>query len=295
MLRSMTAYSRVIKNFPHVELRIEIQSQNKRVLDVQFRVPQEFALYEADMRKMLSQSISRGNLNLSVQAKFLDQCPTDLVLNKPLIKKMVTSIQELVDEMGSDELSMHEILAIVLQEGQGMLQLGQVIDEAPYKEALLDILQAAIDNLIAMKAREGKFIAEEFSQRLTKLRELMGTIIEKSQDAPLKYRAKLMELLAQFSLDDERAAKEVALQVALLAERIDIAEELSRFSLHLAHFQEVMNKALSEGKTLEFILQELSREINTIGSKSQDGAISALVIEVKSELEKIREQVQNVE
>ncbi|MDB6081357.1 MAG: hypothetical protein JWO53_629 [Chlamydiia bacterium] len=292
MLRSMTAYSRVKKSFPEVEVAIELQSVNKRYLEIQMKLPPELYAFDIELRKMLSQRISRGNITLNVQLSFVSEQAFDVRVNLPLAKKLHGAIQSLVQELAIPNA---DILTHILKE-RGILQVETIVSkESSFKQSLEEVLDEACKALILMKEREGERITAEFKERIVLLEQLIREIALRSADAPLRHRAKLIALFTELFTEgasfDERLAKEVA----LVADKSDISEEISRFTLHLHHFLEVLSQKESQGKTLEFILQELQREINTIGSKSQEGAISHLVIAAKSEIEKIREQVQNVE
>lgn len=292
MLRSMTAYSRVKKSFPHVEITIELQSVNKRHLDVQTKMPSELLSFDPEIRKIIAQHIARGSITASIQVSFALDDAFDVHVNLPLARKLHKAIEGLALQLNVENF---DSLSYILKE-RGIIQhAARGVDDAHNRKIVEDVLQEACLALIEMKKKEGLSLELEFKKRLVLLQGIIQEIAEKMKLAPERYRAKLQELFKElFSLserDDERIAKEVA----LLADKCDISEEISRFSLHLNHFQEVLEKPVSDGKTLEFILQELQREINTIGSKSQDGGISQLVISAKSEIEKIREQVQNVE
>lgn len=292
MLRSMTAYSRVKKSFPHVEITIELQSINKRHLDVQTRLPPELLSFDPEIRKIVAQHIARGFINANIQVSFASEDAFDVHVNLPLAKKLHKAIEGLALQLNVENF---DALSHVLKE-RGIIQHAfRAVDDAQNRKAIEEVLQEACFVLIEMKKKEGSLLEIEFQKRLLTLQGIIQEIAEKMKLAPERYRAKLQELFKELFSATERDDERIAKEVALLADRCDISEETSRFSLHLHHFQEVLEKPVSDGKTLEFILQEMQREINTIGSKSQDGGISQLVISAKSEIEKIREQVQNVE
>lgn len=296
MLRSMTAFSRVKKIFKNIEISVDIQSHNKRHMDIQLKLPPEFALFDTHVRKLLSQEIARGCLVVTVQAYFTSEHPATVHFNMPLAKKIQEALLPFAKEIGCPKLSFQDLLPVLLNE-RGIIQISsEVAGVEMHQGALEEVVSLAIGALIKMKEREGKLIQDEFKGRLKVLEEVIISISALAKDVCHKLRIKLSELLIGLFPGKQDADERLLKEVAILADKVDIAEEISRFNHHLAHFHEVLEKEKeATGKVFEFILQELQREINTIGSKSQDARISTLVIEAKSEIEKIREQVQNVE
>lgn len=296
MLRSMTAYSRVKKNFDDMDVLVEIQSINRKYLDIQLKLPPEFLSFDPSIRKLISHLITRGGLTVSLHTSFLKTYPVAFSLNMPLVKKMKESLVGLAHELGCNEMPATELFLSILRE-KGVLQVAAGLEnEQQYKNDIEQAVTEAVWQLIEMKEKEGAALVEEFAMRLNHLLVIIAEIERKSADAVAKYREKLLDHLKQlFTLsadDSERVLKEVA----ILAEKIDISEEIVRFRFHVKSFIEILvKKEFVQGTLFTFILQEMQREMNTIGSKSQDAHITSLVIQAKSEIEKIREQVQNVE
>ena len=276
MLYSMTAYSRIQKKLKELEVGIEIISVNKRTLDVQMKLPAELSFLEHDLRKTISQEVARGMLTVRVQAFFRDEAPVDVRLNRPLIEKIQSQLPE---------VNLANITAL-LPPGYWLLELLPI---AKNGKEITAALKEALSQLNEMRKKEGAALEKDFLKRLKTLDACVGTIEKQSKVSVEKAKKKLIALLG--SEMDEKVAKEVV----VFADKVDICEEIVRFRLHLESFRQTMKKEQAAGKKLEFILQELLREANTMGSKSQDGLISEQVIEIKCELEKIREQVQNVE
>src|SRR4029077_2018623 len=161
---------------------------------------------------------------------------------------------------------------------------------------LKQALDMALDGFLQMKCQEGAILQADISQRLTKMGESLKIVEHKMPFATKKYREKLVARLDEIVPGHIENEERILREIALFAEKIDITEEMTRFYCHLTHFQELIHSTvLSVGKTLEFVLQELNREVNTIGSKSSDLEIARAVIDIKSELERIREQIQNIE
>lgn len=293
MLRSMTAFAKAKKSYSDVEIAVEIQSVNKKHLDIHVKLPPECMLYDPLVREVLSQHAERGHINVSVQVHFLSAFSVNVVANTSYAKSLYEASRQLAKELGTENLDEGKLFFSILRE-KGVLQASFEVQRDDFEEKLRETLAAACVDFIRMKEREGNEIATEFFKRLDDLALLQSQIQHLSKDAKPKFYKRLKDLVDELvgkAIDgDERIAKEIA----LMADKVDISEELSRFGFHLDHFRNEM-KAKKSGKVLEFILQELSREVNTMGSKCQDAHISRLVIDAKSELEKLREQVANVE
>lgn len=293
MLRSMTAFAKAKKTYSDVEIAVEIQSVNKKHLDIHVKLPPECMLYDPLVREVLSQHAERGHINVSVQVHFLSAFEVNVVANTSYAKSLYNASKLLATELGYEKLDESKLFFSILRE-KGVLQASFEVQRDDFEEKLRETLQMACIDFIRMKEREGQEIADEFFKRLDDLAAIQRQIALLSLDAKPKFYKRLKELVDELvgkSIDgDERVAKEIA----LMADKVDISEELSRFGFHLEHFRNEM-MAKKSGKVLEFILQELTREINTTGSKCQDAHVSRLVIDAKSELEKLREQVANVE
>jgi uncharacterized protein (TIGR00255 family) len=293
MLRSMTAFAKAKKTYSDVEIAVEIQSVNKKHLDIHVKLPPECMLYDPLVREVLSQHAERGHINVSVQVHFLSAFEVSVVANTSYAKSLYTASKLLAAELGHKTLDESKLFFSILRE-KGVLQASFEVQRDDFEEKLKETLQIACGDFVRMKEREGQEIADEFLKRLDDLAAIQRQIALLSLDAKPKFYKRLKELVDELvgkSIEgDERVAKEIA----LMADKVDISEELSRFGFHLEHFRNEM-AAKKSGKVLEFILQELAREINTTGSKCQDAHVSRLVIDAKSELEKLREQVANVE
>lgn len=289
-MRSMTAIGRAKKNYGDVEIVIDIQSVNRKHFDVQFKMSQECLPFEPALRQILSDQIARGQITVVLQVIFLTSYPAKVHVNSVYAKSLHQAAILLAKEIGAPEIMPSELVLQLMKE-RNVLQITYEQDDAEeLQKRLEETLRVACKELTSRKELEGKLILQEFQKRLTTLEEIRQKITERAMIAPEKYKKRLQELLKEFTQGVQDQEDRIAKECALMAEKIDISEELSRLGFHIAHFREVQ-----EGKVLEFILQEMQREVNTIGSKSQDAQISRSVIEAKSEIEKMREQVQNVE
>lgn len=292
MLKSMTGYGRAESLRGHLEFITEIRSGNSRYREIILRVSQSLQPYEDRIRSLVSSSLKRGRIEMSIQIKDNSDKGLNLELNRPLVKAYVDIFNELNDELGSKQtidlsfFSQQKDIIIVKQDS---------VDLEEIWPDLKDVIDKALLSLDTMRINEGKAIEKDFLERLNRI----GRYIEKITDRVKvtvegyrdKIRQRINELVKSIEITEDRLIQEVA----FMAERSDITEELIRIKSHLKQFRSYMNKDDALGRRLDFLLQEINREVNTIASKSADSIISQIAVEIKAELEKLREQIQNVE
>lgn len=294
MLKSMTAFGRASFQNEMGQFTIEIQSVNRKFLEINVQLPRELSYFDVEIKKWLQSFILRGQVSVKVMASFEGKSPFIVVPNLALAKQIKEAWSTIAKQL---ELDQGVIDLKLLSQSEDILLFEENRhEEENYRQVLKQVLDQAVTRFMQMKSLEGAVLQSDILARSEKIRHAIAIIEERTPYATKKYREKLMgrleELLPEHVENEERILREVA----LFAEKIDIAEEITRFSCHLIRFEEVVQGADSSvGKTLEFILQELGREVNTIGSKSSDIEIARLVIDIKSELERIREQIQNIE
>lgn len=289
----MTAFAKAKKSYSDVEIAVEIQSVNKKHLDLHVKLPPECMLYDPLVREVLSQHVERGHIYVSVQVQFLSAFSVNVVANTSYAKSLYKAALDLARELNHPNLDESKLFFTIMRE-KGVLQASFEVQSDDFEDKLRETLNAACSDFVQMKEREGSKITNEFFARLDDLGDMRNEISILSKDAKPKFYKRLNELVEELVGKPQDGDERIAKEIALMADKVDISEELSRFGFHLEHFRNEM-KAKKSGKVLEFILQELSREINTMGSKCQDARVSRLVIDAKSELEKLREQVANVE
>jgi uncharacterized protein (TIGR00255 family) len=296
-LKSMTAYGRGNSIFPYGRFLVEIQSVNRRFLEININLPRFLTRFENELRKRIANTIGRGTLNLYISFKAEGALPIAIFPNIPLAHALKEAWEKLKEELNLEESLPISLLA---QEKDLFIFEDELKNEDAYRRALQLALDEALGSLLSMKREEGQRLAEDLHNRISFLRGEISKIQESGQEAPEKYRqklhARLEELLSGSSHNDERILREIA----IYTERIDITEEIVRFKSHLDQMEHTLlkpqeNELEVRGKTLDFILQELNRETNTLGSKASDLTVSKHVVTIKTELEKIREQVQNLE
>ncbi|WP_051981999.1 YicC/YloC family endoribonuclease [Candidatus Protochlamydia naegleriophila] len=290
----MTAFGRANFNTEMGHFTVEIQSVNRKFLEINVQLPRELSYFDVEIKKWLQPYITRGQVTVKVMASFEGKAPFIVVPNLALARQIKEAWSTIAKQL---ELDGESIDLELLSQSEDILRFEENRhEEENYRQILKQVLDQAVAGFMQMKFQEGDVLLGDMLSRSEKIRQAMKIIEERTPYATKKYREKLMarleDLLPEHVENEERILREVA----LFAEKIDIAEEITRFFCHLTRFEErIQGSDSSVGKTLEFILQELGREVNTIGSKSSDIEIARLVIDIKSELERIREQIQNIE
>jgi uncharacterized protein (TIGR00255 family) len=298
MLKSMTAYSRASERTQAVQFVVEIQTVNRKHLEITVTLPKELAFFDSDVRNWIAQRIARGQVSVKISVAFESESPVEVKPNLPLIRQYKKAWDQIISELSirpADEA----FFSLIGSESGIFLTEDCIKDKEDYRQSLKICVDKALESLIGMKKTEGAALQRDISIRLQNLKSSMSFIAEKAPTAVQRFRQKLVERLKEVlssdlgSLnEDERILKEIA----VYSEKIDIAEEVTRFRSHLDQFDQLVHSSQeSVGKTLDFLIQELHREINTISSKSSDLDVSRFVIDIKSELERIREQIQNIE
>ncbi|HBK86676.1 MAG TPA: YicC family protein [Firmicutes bacterium] len=292
MALSMTGFGRGEVTTEVGNIVVEMKTVNHRYLDIAIRAPKEFNSLEENLRGVIRQTLSRGRVDVFVRFTLsLEQAPT-VTVNLELAKAYLAQAQLLQQET---EL-LGQLTARDLLELPQVVRLDEpVLDPELLRTPLIEVAQVALAQLTEMRAQEGQRLATDMQERLVSLEELLATVSDRSPEVVMEYGQKLtqrlQEMLPECLIDEARLAQEVA----LLADRACITEEIVRLRSHFAQFRLLLKRQEAVGRQLDFLVQEMNREINTIGSKANDAKIAQLVVEMKSELEKIREQTQNIE
>lgn len=294
MLQSMTAFGKAKNSYSDMTVSIEIQSVNKKFLEVQTKAAPEWHFFEPEIRNVISEYAERGQITVSISVVYTDPTAVVVHLNVGYALGLQKALQHLADAIGY-KMQPDKLFKAIAQE-KGVFQSEIVAqDNTQVQENLKSTLRQALQEFVAMRKREGALLANEFEERLALLREIRNTVQKHAENAPLRFREKITALLEEFTTCVEEGKERIAKEVALMADKVDTAEEISRFGFHLDHFQEMLQSQKPVGKVLEFILQEILREVNTIASKSQDAEVSKCCIIAKSQIEKMKEQIQNVQ
>lgn len=292
MLKSMTAYGRAESLKGTMEFIAEIRSGNNRYREIILRLPQSLQLFEDRIRSLLSSRLKRGRIEISIQVKDNGDKGLNLELNRPLVRAYGNIFDELNKELGRQQpidLSFFSQLKDIIIVKQDAVDAEKIWPE------LKDVIDKAMASLDAMRINEGKTLEKDFTERLNRIGRNIDEIRDKAKVIIESYRNKLIQRIHKLTEDIEIDEHRLMLEVAFMAERSDITEELIRIESHIEQFRNYMDQDDVVGRRLDFLLQEINREVNTIGSKAADSSISQLAVEIKGELEKLREQIQNVE
>jgi uncharacterized protein (TIGR00255 family) len=285
---SMTGYAVVTRDLPQGSLNLELRSLNNRYLDIQFRLPDELRMLEGSMRELLTARLNRGKIECRVNYSPSFSTENLQHINSDLLHKLLNLnqvVRATLPEAGS--LDVADILR-----WPGMLS-SIALPVTDLSGPCLDLLGAALDELAAARAREGEKLKFILLERLARIRLLAAQAAPRIPALLVAFQEKLKARLceAMISCDDDRIRQELT----LFASKIDVDEELSRLQTHLEEVERVLSKGGAIGKRLDFLMQELNREANTIGSKSVDAEVSRMCVELKVLIEQMREQVQNLE
>jgi uncharacterized protein (TIGR00255 family) len=288
----MTGYGRGETEHNGARFSVELNSVNRKQSDIVINLPRDLTELEPRIRQTILESISRGRTNVLVNYHDSANGARKLALDTKLAQSYHEAMRALQKELNAPgEIT----IGTILQAPGVMRASDEMLKAADVWPAVEKALRAALAELIKMREREGKHLAKDLIHRLKTIRKELKTVRALHPDVVKKYRAALLERIQKAGLpiqaDDERLVKEIS----FFADRADVSEELTRLESHLAQFAHHLRKNEPVGRTLEFITQEIFRELNTLGAKANDAGISQRVVACKAELEKIREQIQNLE
>ncbi len=292
-MKSMTGYGTSRSHIPQAHLEISIRCVNGRFLEPRFHLPKEYLSLEPELKKRLQASIQRGTIDVFIQRRTSGELMAENIrLNRPLAQKYVKILTELAREMKAPAQFRPETVAhwpdVVIRD------FGKDISEAE-KKAVLRAFEKAVQNCNRERSREGLNLQKELERTLKLLHRVVLKIrdLRNSADTRLqeKFELRMRSRLKGIEIDPQRLSQEVLIQL----EKADVNEEIVRLLEHIKNVQKLLASERSEGKKLDFYIQELHREMNTIGSKSQISSITEAVVEGKTIIERLREQVQNIE
>ena len=288
----MTGYGKGEASALSGNFLVEIRSVNHRYGEISVRMPRSFYAFENEVKRLASSVLKRGKIDIYLQWDETAAANSAPQLDLAVARGYYDAYTRLVKEFNVPQDA--QISYIMSQKGV-MKEVAGSVDETELQPQLLAAVQAAVAALDGMRIREGEALADDLQARRRQIAEWSGLIGERTPQVVMEYRQKLKTRLEQLLEGAEMDESRLAQEVALLADRCDITEELVRLSSHFNQFDEALCSSEPVGRKLDFLMQEMNREVNTIGSKSNDAGITNLVIQIKAEMEKMREQVQNVE
>jgi uncharacterized protein (TIGR00255 family) len=292
-MKSMTGYGRGEASREGIKITTEITSVNRKQSEITVYLPRELEPLEAQARAELNKRIARGRVTVKVGLHAAEALPGQVQVNVAVARAYVDELRKMARELKiADNISLEALVRL-----PGVLGAGDDLSESEKLWPVLEqALTGAMDSLVRMRTKEGAHLAKDLQGRIKSMRKGVATIKAVAPEMVKRYREQLQQRIANAGLplppeEDERLLKEVV----YFADRSDISEELARLQSHFKQFDDCSKSEEPVGRTLDFLAQEMNREINTIGSKSQDSVIAREVVQFKAELEKFREQVQNVE
>ena len=293
MIKSMTAFANTEQTIDDISIKIEIRTYNSRHLDIQLRVTPGYQVLEEKLKALISAYVARGRIDVKIRIDDLSEAGVSFEVDEAKARAYHLALKTLKKNLDLEgSIPMEWITA-----RNDLIKPKEVESDLDKTWACLsDCMQEVLKDIDAMRQKEGAFIADDFRERLEFLKDSIDQIEADSVGLLDQYKQRLMERISilteqHVSLDEGRIEQEAA----FLADKSDISEEIIRVRSHLAQFDAIMAAETPSGHKLNFLMQEINREFNTIGSKSAKTDISHMVVNVKSELEKIREQIQNVE
>ena len=291
-MNSMTGFGAATAPLASASLRVEIGGVNRKQTEVAVTLPRAWAALETTVRELVAGAVSRGRVNISISLQQTDGGAAPITINRERLAALTAQLAELENTLGRPvDTSLDALLrlGILAEETESDLPLETV------EAAVVPAVQEALQAFLTLRAQEGTNMKQDLLTRINTLRGYRVALMERASGVALRHREALLKRLEESGLpipaDDERIIKEIA----LFADRCDVTEEMTRLESHLNQFERICDKTEAVGRTLDFLCQEIFRELNTTGSKANDAELAQMVVSAKTELEKIREQVQNIE
>lgn len=293
MLKSMTGFGRGEFQLGNNYFFVELKSINHRYMDTSIKLPKRFTYLEENIRKLIKTHVKRGRVEAYINYENMGESDIKIDVNIPLAKEYLNALKKIESELTVQD----DITTSLISRFPDIINIGkQEQNEEEIWGPLEKSLTIALNNLMEMRKQEGEQLKIDLLKRLDKTQNYIVEIRERSPIIVQEYKQRLTQRIKEI-LEEEQAFDEnrIAIEVALFADKSNITEEIVRLNSHIGQFNDTLKDEDSVGRKLDFLLQEMNREINTIGSKANDLTISNLVINIKSEFEKMREQVQNIE
>lgn len=291
-LHSMTGFGRSQDDWQGHRITIELSSVNGKFMDLSVHTPPGMSGLEVELRRLLGRALQRGKVRCSVRIDGGDGGSSPLALRQGYLREYLRLYNEIKQTYGLEGTLTAETLLFAPEVvAAAELPAGDEV----FMEWMEQLLSRAMAGLLRMRSEEGAFLSKELSRSIDKMEELAGKIFEAAPAAKENIRKRLLERLAEVRSEAGFPEERVLQEVVLLAERTDISEELARLASHVQQFRDSLAEGGPVGRRLDFLAQEMHREVNTIGSKTTEAAISNLVVYLKEELARIREQIQNIE
>ncbi len=293
MVKSMTGYGKGEAENNLFRLKIEIKSVNHRYLDINIKSPRYLIYLEEKIKKTIKKDLNRGKIDVFINLDFINQSSIDVKVDLPLASNFKKELDNLISELKIDDKVR---LSNILQIPEVIKTEKKDLDEDMTWETLQSALANALTNIIQMREYEGTQLKNDMLLKLDEIELIINRVELRAPLVVEEYRVKLNERIKSLMVDSNFVDYDrLALEVAIISDKSSIDEEIIRLRSHINQFKEILNQTSAIGRKLDFLIQEFNREINTIGSKSSNSDIVNAVVDLKSEVEKIREQIQNIE
>lgn len=292
MLKSMTGYGRAQQVIDGREILVEIRAVNHRYYEFSSRLPRAYSYLDEKLKTLLQGRVARGKVEVSVSINHLEGKEAQIQLNQAIARGYITALREANESLGlQDDLSLSELIRFPdifnVQK--------QTEDENEIWAAVSSVASSALDVFVKMRETEGERLCADLQQKLSGIETMLAQVEEAVPRMTEQYRERLYNKLTEILKNVEIDPQRVLTEAAIFSEKTAVDEETVRLHSHIAQFRTLLEATDATGRKLDFLVQEMNREVNTIGSKAQDIAITRLVVDLKSEIEKIREQIQNLE
>lgn len=293
MIRSMTGYGKQSLNVDGREYQVEIKSVNHRYLDINIKMPKTLSYLEKTVKKEISEKIKRGKVDVFITYENNSKEGRNITINKELAELYIEQLKELAEE----EKISSNIEVMEIAKFPDILTIKADEEDEKIKQEIIQVTTEATNKIVEMKAIEGEKIAQDLLQRINKIENKIMEISSKSTGLIEEYVVKLEKRIQEILKTEEIDKSRIAQEVVIYADKCSIQEEITRLKSHIYQFRNLITNNQNEaiGKKLDFIIQEMNRETNTIGSKANNLEITNGVIDIKTEIEDIREQIQNIE
>lgn len=292
MLKSMTGYGRCEAVTDGKKILAEIKSVNHRYSDYNIKLPRHLGYMEDKIRKYVSECVTRGKIDIYVNIDYFETADKEITLNKELARSYIDALCKLRDEFGLED----DITVTRVARNSEIFKSERVEeDEEALWQSVREVLDNALCEFVAMRTREGERIEKDLCERISYMRTLAENIEKRSPQTVREYSDRLYEKIKEVLDGREIDEGRILTEVAIYADKVAVNEETVRLKSHFDEFDEIISCGEPAGRRLDFLIQEINREVNTIGSKAGDIEIAKTVVTLKGEIEKLREQIQNIE
>ena len=292
MIKSMTGYGRAVETVNGREFSVELRSVNNRYLDCSIKLPRSLSFAEETVKQAVKASVSRGKVDVFISMRSENGTDAKVTLNRGMVEGYLSAMQEMVKDFGvKDDIS----VSLISRMSEVFTVEKPEVDEEQLLQDLMDVVGKALQGYDAMRTAEGKALENDLRSRGATIEDLVSKVEAGNAQTVVDYRTrlenKLREVLASTTIDENR----ILTEAAIFADKVAVDEETVRLRSHLQQMYAMLTTGGAIGRKMDFLLQEMNREANTIGSKCSDVTLARIVVDIKAELEKIREQNQNIE